>query len=121
MEPVRKTFWILTLAVAMFLDITVLLPVWAFMRFNFHIAVAVAIFLALVIAPLTAWLTIQRLILDSNGNYHGWELDKFTDWGKKAMLWGNPAGWLILGIIWVVLKAAKRWPRSFGLFLACFL
>ncbi len=120
MEPVRKTFWIFTLAVAMFLDLTILLPIWALVRFNSHVAVVMAMFLAFIIAPLTAWLTIERLILDSSGNYYGWELDRFTDWGKKAIAWGNPAGWLILGIIWCLVKAGKRWP-SIGLFFACFL
>lgn len=121
MESVRKTFWILTVATAMFMDFTLLPISWIFLGFNSHISAATALFLTLVIAPLTAWLTIERLARDKDGTYYGWELDKFADWGKKAMLWGNPVGWLVLGIIWVLLKAAKRWPRSLGLFLACFL
>jgi len=117
MELYRKAFWFLVAGMALFFDLTLLPLAHGFLGFDLRISALAAAYFTFLVAPLVAWLVIEKLARDQLGSLYAWELKMLATMGKQAMLWGNPAGWLVLILYWCVLKAAMRWP-SLGPFIA---
>ena len=103
----RKAFWSLTVALAMFLDFSVIPLSWIFVGYNRDISLMVGAVFAFILAPLAAWRAIEVFARDGRGGYHLPELQGISTAAKFVALWLNPIGWLIQLTVYLLIKALK--------------
>lgn len=115
-ELYRKAFRMVLGGIVMFFVFTLTPLTWLFFRPDLLPLVLVAACFTFILAPLTAWLIIERVaadhtIKDNYSNYyHVWELTMLIKMGKQSMFYGSPVGWAVGIIYWCALKAVLRWP-----------